>query len=229
MIAPRHTRFTLAIVLLAVALTGSADEPAAHADEAPTCDAVEVDYALSANLELSDTPMGQGDSTHRIGPGVATLRYRTDAPQGTPVQLVHYRTTERFTLTSRTLFFRTRVTTDTHTSTGTDGCGVVASGVLSDRSLVWSTNMRAVRTDGTLHCDGSLCGMLGAPPRGSSAVHVAPHDVRLNAWVFSPDRKTFTMGKTWVAHTDAPQQTSHIALAGRELRRRCVNVAPCRP
>ena len=38
---------------------------------------------------------------------------------------------------------------------------------------------------------------------------------------YSSDMKTFTMSSTFVASTDSPKQTSHLALSGREIRRTC--------
>jgi hypothetical protein len=227
-------RLRLAMAALATAAAvSSVDEGSAaenDAGESPPCDSVEVDYALSANLELADTPMGQGDSKHRIGPGRARMRYaaRVGAIAG-PAELIHYQTTERFVVTSQTLFWRTRVRAQTETTVQPDACGVVARAVLADRELSWTSAMRGVRTDGTLTCEGSLCGSFGAPPPGTSAVHVPPHEVRLKSWRFAPDRRTFTMERTWVARSESPQQTSFIALAGREVTRRCVVVPPCRP
>jgi hypothetical protein len=47
--------------------------------------------------------------------------------------------------------------------------------------------------------------------------------VRFHAFDFAPDRKTFTMGSTFVTKTESPKQTAHIQLSGREVRRTCAD------
>ncbi|HEY8074824.1 MAG TPA: hypothetical protein VIF62_11960 [Labilithrix sp.] len=194
----------------------------ARAEEAQPCDDVEVDYTFAANLELADTPMGQGNGTHRIGPGFARVRFSKDGS----AQLVAYGTTERLVVEAHALFWKTTVKSDSRTTVGADACGVVATGRLEGSTLEWTTDLHGVRTDGTLTCDGSLCGSFGAPPPGRSPLHVPPHDVHFYPWTFSPDGKTFTMPRTWVSHTESPSQTAFITLAGRETKRTCVKPAP---
>lgn len=206
-----------------VALGLLADVGIAGAEQAPPCDAVEVEYALSANLELSDTPMGQGDGVYKIGPGVAVVRYE---PRGV-VKLLSYEMTERFQIETRTLFWKTHLINDSRTTVARDACGVVSSGALAGRKLTWTTDIRGARTDGTMTCDGSLCGTFGAPPQGTSPLHVASHDPHFEPWAFAADMRTFTMPKTWMAKSDSPRFTSHVAIAGREVRRTCVTVPKC--
>jgi hypothetical protein len=189
---------------------------------------MEVEYALTANLELSDTPQGQGNGSYRIGPGTAVIRYevRNGAPTGA-VELVSYQMSEHFGIDAKTLFWTTHVKTDSQTTVGNDSCGVVARGVLSGQRLDWKSDIRGARTDGQVQCEGSLCGKFGAPPPGASALHVAPHDVRFQTWVFSPDMKRFSMAKTWMARSEQPKQTSHITLNGHEIGRHCTNTPLC--
>ena len=193
----------------------------------PPCDALTVEYTLSANLQLTETPMGKGDGVYRIGPGVAVLRFeqRDGVPSG-PAQLVSYGMVERFKIDARTAFWRTHVTTDSRTTVASDSCGVVANARLVGRRLEWTSDVRA-RTDGKLTCVGSLCGKFGAPPSGTSALHVPPHDVRFNKWTFAPDMRSFTMESTWMATSESPKQTAHVALTGREVRRGCATVPQC--
>jgi hypothetical protein len=195
--------------------------PLAEAQQAPPCEAYEADYSLSANLELSDTPKGQGNGVYPIGPGSTKLRI-----EGNQVRMVAYSMTERLKIDSTTLFWKTHVSSDSKTTVGKDACGIVSTGVLDGRSIHWTSETNA-RTDGTISCDGSLCGSFGAPPSGTSPLHVPPHAVRFSPWTFSADMKTFTMPKTWMSQSDMPQQTAHVALSGRETKRTCVEANPC--
>ena len=200
----------------------------ASADD-PACDAWEVEYALSANLQLRDTPMGEGDGIYRIGPGSVVVRFedRGGRPGGS-AKMLSYRMREYFQITSKTLFWTTSVTTDTRTDTIPDQCAVVAEGKLVDRVLRWSTPVRGYHTDGTLTCDGSLCGKFGAPPPGRSELHIPPGPVQFSPFQYSADLKTFTMANTFVSKTSMPKQTGYVALAGREMRHSCVPIRECR-
>jgi hypothetical protein len=214
---------------LLVTLAAAGDAAGAGDGRAPPCDAVEVSYALSANLQLTDTTMGQGDGTHRIGPGSTVLRYHVEGGEPTgPVEMIAYEMHERFRIDSNLLFWNTHVTTDAKTTVSADPCGVVARGVLTGDTIEWTSEVRA-QTDGTLTCVGSLCGKLGAPAPGTSPLHVANHESRLRPWSFAPDKKTFTMQRTWLSHSESPKQTSFVALAGREVRRTCAPEPPPAP
>ena len=90
-----------------------------------------------------------------------------------------------------------------------------------------SRALASVRTDGTLFCDGSFCGKLGARPPGRSVFAIPPHPVAFKSFQFSADMTTFTMASTFVSKTDMPKQTAHLAIAGRELRRTCVQKRGC--
>jgi hypothetical protein len=138
-----------------------------------------------------------------------------------------YEMRENFKIESTTLFWKTHVVTASKTTVGKDACGVAARGTLSGTTLQWTTPVQGYRTNGTLTCDGSLCGSFGAPPSGTSQLNVPPHNVQFNAFQFSPDMKTFTMGDTFVSKTTQPQQTAHITLSGRETRRACVPKPSC--
>jgi hypothetical protein len=198
------------------------------ADQPPPCDAWEVEYALSANLELSDTPMKQGDGVYPVGPGTVVLRF--DDHGGQPagrVKMLSYAMKQSITVVSNALFFKTTVVTDALTRAAPDPCGVAAEGVLTGQTLAWSGPVRSVRSDGTLNCDGSLCGKFGAPPHGQSALHIGPNAVSFQPFQFSSDLKTFAMASTFVSRTEEPKETAHVALSGRETRRSCVQVKAC--
>ena len=192
------------------------------------CGAWEVEYVLSANLQLSDTPMGKRDGVYPVGPGRVALRFedRDGQPAGR-VTMTVYEMRENFTITTRALFWYATVATDATTRATPGTCGVVAEGTLTGSKVGWSTPLRGYRTDGTITCDGSLCGKFGAPPLGRSELHIGPGPVQLSSFDFARDLKTFTMQNTFVSKTDTPMQTAHVALAGRELRRACVPVTPC--
>jgi hypothetical protein len=134
---------------------------------------------------------------------------------------------EHFKISSKALFWTTTVVTDTHTQATPEGCDGIARGRMGRTTLEWSTPIAGYRTDGTLTCDGSLCGKFGAPPPGTSALHIAPHPVPFHAFEFGRDFKTFTMPSTFVAKTDMPKQTAYLTLAGREVRRTCLSAAVC--
>jgi hypothetical protein len=214
-------------VTLAVGLVVAPGD--APAEDAAPCNAFEIEYTLAANLTLRDTPMGEGNGTYTIGPGQVVLRFenRGGAPGGA-VQMLGYSMREYFVINSKTLFWTTSVTTDTNTASTPNKCAVTAEGVVSGRTLSWRTPLRGYHTDGTLNCQGSLCGKFGAPPPGQSELHIPPGPVLFGAFELSADTKTFTMSPTQVAKTEMPKQTSFLGLAGRETRRTCVQVPQCK-
>lgn len=217
------TSARIAIVTLVVmaALAPLADERNARAEEPPPCPVVDVEYALAANLELTDTPMGQGNGVYAIGPGTAVVRYA-----GNDAKLAAYRMREAFRVDATAVFWKTHVTTDSWTTVAADACGVVANASLGGRTLTWNSDVKA-RTDGTVTCDGSLCGKFGAPPPGTTPLHIALHDVHFRPWAFSADMKTFAMPRTWISQSEMPKQTGFIFVSGREVRRTCVQPPAC--
>jgi hypothetical protein len=197
----------------------------AQSSPAP-CESWEVEYDLSGNMQLSDTPMGQGDGTYLVGPGKMTLRF--DDREGRPyghASLASYELRQAFTVVSKTLFWKTSVASDVTTRTTGQTCGTVG-GTLAGSTLTW-TRPVSFRSDGTLHCDGSFCGKFGAPPPGVSDLHMPAEGVVLSPFQYSSDMKTFTMPRTLVSKSESPKQTAHLALAGREIRRTCVTAAKC--
>jgi hypothetical protein len=191
------------------------------ASPAASCGEWIVDYALAGSLELTDTPLGQGDGVYPAGSGSTTVRF--DDVAGVPgghAKTIAYEMHDTFKVVSKTLFWATTVSTDSFTRASPDPCDA-AEGLLSGASLVWGRPIAGFHTDGTLFCAGSFCGKFGAPPPGESPLHISVHPVAFKTWQFSADRKTFTMSSTLVSKTDAPRQTAHLALSGREMQRTC--------
>src|SRR5580658_7037099 len=91
----RALRVPVSIVALAsrfLALVPSV----ASATGDPECGVVDVEYAASANLKVTDTTMGAGDGVYRIGPGHIVLRF--DAHGGpSAVRMLVYEMPQHFT------------------------------------------------------------------------------------------------------------------------------------
>jgi hypothetical protein len=216
------------LLTVVAALVARPSKTSAQAPPPPApCNAWDVEYTLAANLQLRDTPMGAGNGVYRIGPGTMVLRFEDRGGQpGGVAKMVSYTMRENFQIRSRTVFWTTTVVTDTRTNaTAAGACPSAGEGNLIGRTLRWSTPIRGYHTDGTLTCEGNLCGSFGAPPPGTSELHIAAHDVQLSPFEFGPDMKTFTMAHTFVSKTESPKQTAYMTLAGREVRRSC---AACR-
>ena len=199
-----------------------------RAASAPVCDAFEIEYALAANLQLTETPLGKGDGIYPVGPGAAVLRFvNKGGVPGGPVEMLSYQMHEHFVIHSTALFWRSSFTSITDTTVTPNACAVAAQGALVGRTIRWSTPLLAYRTDGVVTCQGSLCGKAGAPPPGETELHLGPGPVWFRPFDFAADMRTFTMPKTQVSKTESPKLTASIAMAGREIRRRCVQVQPC--
>lgn len=229
MFAVRSRHGLSILVTLAAGLSLALPERASAQDEAMECEAWDIEYSLSATLSLRDTPMNAGNGDYNIGPGRTVLRIENHGgtPIG-PVQMRSYEMKERFQLVSKNVLFTTKVDTDVRTMATPDACGIVTSGMLTGKRAVWSKPVSGYRSDGTLTCDGSICGQFGAPPAGTSEIHVGPDSVNFKQFEFSPDLRTMTMQSTQVAKSDSPKQTAYLALSGREVRRTCVKAPPCR-
>jgi hypothetical protein len=205
-------------VLLALPRVAGADDPPS------ACAAWDVEYALAANVVLSDTTMGAGDGVHAIGPGRVLLRIEAQGGQlAGHVRMLVYEMKDYFRIVAKALFWGTKVTNDTHTVATPDATGTIASGTFTGRTLKWDTDLNGMHSDGTVTCEGSLCGKFGAPPEGQSEVHTPPHPVTFNPFEFDADKKTFTMALAVVSRFESPRQTSRIALAGREVKRTCIS------
>lgn len=193
------------------------------------CDAWDVTYSVSGNLRLSETPMGAGDGTYPVGPGEIVLRRSAGTSR---VTMVSFELPQRFGINVKKVFWSGTVNTNaTARATapgGTGECSHVAEGTMQGGTVTWATPVTGFRTDGVVDCRGSACGQFGAPVKGTSGLHIPPHEVQFQPFEFGPDGQTFTMAATFVSKTDAPRQTAHLALAGREMRRVCAPVASCR-
>jgi hypothetical protein len=210
------------------AATGIAQpEPAIAEPPSPVCAGWRIDYSLAGNLQLSDTPLGEGDGVYSIGPGSLSLRLDdVDGHPGGQAKFLAYDMRQAFKIRSRALFWTTSVTTDATTRATPDVCSP-PEGALTATTLVWTSPITTFRTDGTLSCDGSFCGMFGAPQRGPTVLRIPPQPVPLKPFQFARDMQTFTMASTLVSKTESPKQTANLVLAGRELRRTCLRVKPC--
>lgn len=204
----------LAIAASTVLFPAAADEP---------CGKVEVEYALTANLRLSHTPMGKGDGIYPIGPGTLVLRF-----EGNDVKVVSYKMHESITIHGRFAFWWATVKTEADNTASAPPCGSAAEATLDGKVIHWRSPVRKHSTNGTIDCDGPACGMFGAPPHGRSELHVGPGDAQFGTFYFSPDMNTFTMPSAPPMTTESPKQTSQLALSGREVKRTCIS-APCVP
>ncbi len=193
----------------------------ALAEDSP-CDRYETEYALAANFKLADTFLGAGDGVFPTGPGKVVLRWNRAVPDRVSVEMVSYELRQPFTMSTSALVWSAKLFSDT-TARGTpDGRGIIATGTLQGRSSRWEGPLNGYRVDGTVRCEGSLCGRFGAPAPGTSDVHIPPSAVSFQPFALSPDGKTFTMAYVVVSRADSPKQTTLISLAGREVRRSCL-------
>jgi hypothetical protein len=205
-----------AVVFVASPHSSSADE------SAPDCTTTDVVYDLAASLKITDTPMGAGDGTFVVGPGKVVLRFERQAER-TSVKLLRYDLQQHFTVVAKALFFTTRVTSDVQMRSAPPS-GVLAEGALvADRTVEWRGRASGLRSDGTLVCDGSMCGKYGAPPAGPSEVHIGPKDVELKPFHFDSEMRTFKMPFALVSETELPKQRTLVSIAGREVKRACVS------
>ena len=206
---------------LATVLSANAKPGEGAVEPSSPCEAWQVEYDLASNLTLSNTPHGAGDGTFRVGPGKAVLLF-----EGPDVQLLGYTMREQFTIHPSSPFGSADIDVDL-TTRSAEGCGV-AHGTLVGHTLRWTTRIRDYRSDGTTTCAGGLCGRFGAPKDGENPWRLLPQDVPFGDFTFSPDMTTFTMPSTFVETSRDPQQTAHVALAGREARRTCMPPSTCR-
>ncbi|MGZ3475594.1 MAG: hypothetical protein ACXWUG_16030, partial [Polyangiales bacterium] len=102
----------LAFAFLAPDVASAEETP----DAAPSCGAWEIEYNLSANLRLAETPMGEGNGVYKIGPGNTVLLFEDKGGQpGGNVRMLSYGMTEKFTIKAKTIVFTTTVVTDSKT------------------------------------------------------------------------------------------------------------------
>jgi hypothetical protein len=201
----------------------------ASADEAPACNTWELEYTLSGQLRLSDTAMGAADGLHAVGPGKLVMHFDNVGGQpGGNAKLMTYELTQQFTVDAHVLGLGTTVLSNSTIRTTPNLCGVSATGALgSDHIVRWATPWNGVHADGQVNCSGSMCGRLGAPPSGPSAIHTQAHPAAFKPFEFAQDMKAFRMDYVVTAKSASPSQTTSLSLLGREARRSCVNVPQC--
>jgi hypothetical protein len=194
---------------------------AAPESNEPPCAVTDVQYALSASLAITNTTMGAGNGVHRIGPGRVVIRF--DGRSGhRRASLLAYDLRQSFTVVSSVLFWATTVKTNVQVTTSTRAPDSVADGTLEDLTVRWDGRARGVRSDGSIECEGWMCGKFGAPPSGMSELHVAPTSMALEPFGFSADMKTFTMPYAVVSESEAPRHRTLVSISGREVQRACV-------
>jgi hypothetical protein len=217
-----------AFALFTVAAFAPRQAAAQSASGAGACAAWDATYKISATLRITDTPMGAGDGTHRVGPGTLVLRFEDgDANQPPQVQLRGFELHEHFSVEPKSAFWSATIVTDSLTQATADGDGIVARGALATSAqaptLQWTDLVRGYRSDGSLTCTGSLCGNFGAPAAGRTATHMAPHPVKFEPLRFGASGLTFDMvGYAVVAQDASPRQKTLLLLSGRAASWVCV-------
>lgn len=197
-----------------------------HADE-PACNAWDIEYELKSTLTIADTKMGGGDGTWITGPGRVVLRFaNVDGAPGSSAKLLDYRERDKITLKPSTIVGSATITSDTITVGVPDACGVVAEGTLDAHALKWKAAWN-VRSAGSIACNGSLCGVFGAPAPGTTKTATPPHGAAFKSFELSDDRRSFKMASSVVASQKEPRQTSYLALTGKETQRACVVAKAC--
>jgi hypothetical protein len=196
--------------------------------EDPPCNTWEVEYALAAQLRISDTTMGVGNGMHTIGPGRLVLHFDdVNGQPGGSVRVIAYEMADHFTVDANVFGGATTIVNDTHTRATSNVCGRCAEGALRNGVLRWSTPWSGIHRDGRIECAGSMCGRMGAPRRGRSELHTLAHPAKFEPFVYGPDGRTFHMDYAVTDRSSSPRQTSSIRLSGRETRRAFVYVKPC--
>jgi hypothetical protein len=214
----------MATALLAVGIpahAATAETLTGGAEELPCSGVADVQYELSANLKITDTAMGAGDGVHQVGPGKVVLRF-DDRPGHHSVNLQAYEMRQTFTVTSNVLFWSTKVSTNLQMKASR--APSIAEGTRDGRTVRWAGQASGVRSDGTLVCDGSMCGKFGAPPSGTSEIHVGPTSIELKPFQFGADMKTFSMPFALVSESESPKERTLVAMSGREVKRVCAPV-----
>jgi hypothetical protein len=187
------------------------------------CGAWDATYTLSGTLRIAGTPMGAGDGVHAVGPGTMVLRFDDeDGQKPGHVELRSFEILQHFSLQPKSFIMSADIVTHAMARAGAGADGVVAAGTLAGDALRWDTAMRGYHTDGTLSCDGSLCGNFGAPPAGKSPLHSAPRAVQLQPFRFKGSGLTVQMPQALVSQDTSPPQKGYLALSGKAKSWVCV-------
>ena len=211
----------MAAGVVAAITVGAGGSHVADADE-PTCSVADVDYAVAGSLLLKDTQFGAADGVYPLGAGKVRLRFETaQSGGGREARLMSYELDNHLTVNASFALWSTKVVTESRTRVANE-CDGAAKGTVRHGDVVWSTKVDGYQSDGTLHCEGNVCGKFGAPPAGSSPLHEAPESVSFKPFHFNPDGRTFSMEYSQVSHSESPRRTAYLALSGRETKRTCV-------
>lgn len=196
--------------------------------EDPPCNTWEVEYALAAQLCISNTAMRAADGVHAIGPGRLVLHFdNVNGQPGGSARVMRYEMSDHVTLDAHAFGATATVANETETRATPNVCGSCAQGTLRGRVLRWSMPWNGIHRDGHVECSGLLCGKMGAPPGGRSELHTFAHAATFEPFEYGPNGKTFHMDYAVMDQSASPRQTSRITLNGREIRRACVYVKPC--
>jgi hypothetical protein len=211
---------TMAALVAGVA-TGTSNVAAAT-DE--SCAVTDIDYAIAGNLLVKDTQFGAANGVYPLGAGKMRVRFES-GPDGVHAKLLSYQLDNHLTIKASVAFWWTKVETRSRTVASNAG-GAAARGELKGSDVVWSTAVAGYHSDGSIDCEGNVCGKYGAPPPGESELHESSEDVVFQPLHFAPDGKTFTMNFSKVSHSESPKQTTFVGLSGRETKRVCVSNVP---
>jgi hypothetical protein len=209
-------RLVTAAGVVAAITVGAGASQDAIADE-PACGVTDVDYAVVGSLLLKDTQFGAANGVYPLGSGKARLRFAKNGE----AKLMSYELDNHLTVNASFALWSTKVVTDSTTRVASE-CDGAAKGTFSHNDVIWQTKVDGYQSDGTLNCEGNVCGKFGAPPAGSSALHEPPEAVTWKPFHFDPDGHTFSMDYSQVSHSESPRRTAYLALSGRETHRTCV-------
>jgi hypothetical protein len=216
----------MAPVLGALGLVALAPKPASGQFEAVSavaaCPVVDIAYSFTASLRITETALAAGDGVHSIGPGTLVLRFDRAKAR---VQLVTFDLKEHFAVSPKAVLWNGTVVTDAEMRATPDGSGAIAAGTFSDGTLRWAGPLHGYRTEGSLVCDGSLCGKFGAPPPGRSDIHSPPTVVHFQPLRFAEGGAAFQMPYALVSQSDSPRQKTYLSISGREANRSCLQAA----
>jgi hypothetical protein len=224
-----HARSRLAALAFGVLSLALFLPPAAAqtrtSDATSGCAQWEIQYTIAGTLQITETTMGAGNGTFPVGPGTLVLRVDT---QDMGARLQRFDLHEHFAIHPNAVMWNATLVTDAAVHVAPSGTGAVASGRWAgDGVLHWDSPLRNYRSDGSLTCEGSLCGKFGAPPQGRSEVHQTSA-IRLQPFRFDREGQTFQMDRTLVSSSEAPHQRTYLALAGRRVARTCLQAEPAR-
>ncbi len=187
-------------------------------------------------LTLRDTMMGIGDTNQNVGPGTATIRFENiDGNPGGKAYLLEFEIRTDFTVPPAT----TNLVATMGHGYETGPCGSSAVGNVEGDDLIWSDfdgtatgttdppNMHGFFVDGTITCDGDLCGSFGAPPQGTTPQSGGPFDLRSEPWKLSADASTFFM-PLFISQQDL-NSTTRLQVYGVEIAKECKSIEACEP